>query len=121
MNWWPSWRTRAQAGKMRAAFSFAGANRTGGETLRNHSSTIVCLTLMLSAMAAGQTRRPNVNVQRDKPPTPEIHGTSPDKLQPGQTVTVTVNGKYFADDPKEADASGECKLNSFKFISATQI
>ena len=82
---------------------------------------LLCLLCALAPCAAAQTRRPNVNVERKEAPTPEVHSTIPNELQSGQTTTIIVHGANFNSETSEAAASGDCKLNSFKYVSPTEI
>src|SRR5436190_15468369 len=83
--------------------------------------TILVFILVFATLTAAQRRRPNVNVQRQDAPTPEVHNAMPEMLQPGQTATIVLHGKFFTADAHDANASGECKLNAFKYVSPTEV
>ncbi len=87
--------------------------------MSHRHSVLVFLSLVFAASALAQ--RPNVNVQRKDAPTPEISSSAPNELQPGQTVTIVMHGKNFLADAHDAHADGQCRLNSFKFVSLSEI
>jgi hypothetical protein len=86
------------------------------------TSWVVVLPIVLSAsMVLGQarTQRPNVDVKRAGPGTPEITGMHPTAIENGKETEIVVKGRDFPSDAR-LEASRECKLVRSKLVSATE-
>jgi IPT/TIG domain len=82
---------------------------------------MLLLFMLLAVTFAAAQRRPSANVQRQDAPTPEISSQTPNQLSPGQTATIVMRGKNFTADAHNAHSDGQCKMNSFKYVSPTEI